>query len=97
LTSTNALWRTSHEISARLRLWKGNHLANVLLARKNRHQAINTKSETGVRGCSIFERTEQETKTNLGLFVANTQCTENPRLNIRSVDTNGPAAQLPTV
>ena len=88
---------TGEEVGARLRLRVGDHLADVLLPGKDRHQAIDAEGEAGMRWCPVAERVEQEAEPALRLLGADPERVEDPRLDVPSVDSDAARSQLPPV
>jgi hypothetical protein len=86
-----------HQIGARLRLGIGDDLANVLLAREDRHESVDAEGEAGVRWRAIFEGPEQEPESALGFFFGDPQGAKDARLDVGAVNSNGSAAQFPAV
>ena len=77
--------------------WKSNHFTNIVFARQNRNQTINTKREAAVRRCPIFKWLQEETKTRVSILVGYAELAKHPPLQIWFVNSNRARAELPTV
>src|SRR5215831_20662025 len=89
--------RIHHQIHRARGLRERNHFAQTLRTRKNHHDAVKPKRNPSMRRRAILQRFEEESEALLRLFIGHAQRLENLRLNILTVNTNRPRAQLRAV
>ncbi len=80
----------------RLRLREGDDLADVLLARQDRHQAVDAEREPAVGRRAVVERVEQEPELALGLLLADAERGEDPALQLGLVDSDRSRNRAPS-
>jgi hypothetical protein len=79
---------TRHRIRARLRLRKGDDLADVLLATEHRDEAVDPDRESTVRGRAIAKRAKEEAEARLGILVADPKCAKHRCLDVTAMDSD---------
>src|SRR6185369_3316664 len=87
----------THQISALLRLRKGDHVTDALGASEQHGDAIHTERNPTVRRCAEAQRGQQEAELLFGFFVLDAECGENARLNFGVVQANRAAGDFEAV
>ena len=86
-----------HEVGGLQGLGEGDHVPDGLSAGHDHHQAIESGSNATMRGCSVFQRIQEEAKAFLKLFFREAQHVEYLFLHIIAVAADASAGELHAV
>ena len=90
-------WRTRHQVARLRRLRERDAVADIVNARKEHDDAIQTERESPVRRSAELQRVDEETELLARLFARHSEQAENFVLNLGVVNTDRAAARFKAV